>query len=485
MASSRQTCLSGRMESFSATLPVDALPHPPGRLPIIGDVASVDRHRPTQHELKLAQGGLGPIFARKLLGTQLIIVAGGRLAAQCNDETNWGRVLLGPLAKLRPMAPHGMFTASSKDPLWGQARRILTPGFAQAAMRTYHDAMSSVADDLVAEWTSAAGGSVAVHSAMTRATLEVIARAGFGRNLRLLDSTGDGSDSHRFVRELGRTLQWASESTNDVPILGHLREALRASSVRRDIASLQQYVDELIAGRQVANDGEPTNLLDLMLTAVDPETGTRLPTANVRDQTLTFLIAGHETTAALLEVALYHLARNSSYQERVRAEMPLQAASLDYDSVTRMRFTRQFLNECLRLCPPAPGYFRIARADQNLGGYRIPAGRAVFVLALAAHRDPEVWGPAAGDFDPDRFDTAALRAFPDRFFQPWGTGPRSCIGRAFALHEATLLLGRLVHAFDLHSSSDAPLALQERGTLRPEPFELIARGRSTATVPER
>ncbi|MFI5715770.1 cytochrome P450 [Nocardia sp. NPDC051750] len=473
------------MESSTATLPVDALPHPPGRLPIVGDVASVDRRRPTQHELKLAQGGLGPIFQRKLLGTQLILVAGGRLATQCNDETAWGRVLLGPLAKLRPMAPHGMFTASSKDPLWGQARRILTPGFAQAAMRTYHDAMASVADDLVAEWTSAGGGSVAVHSAMTRATLEVIARAGFGRNLRLLSSTGDGSDSHRFVQELGRTLQWASESTNDVPILGHIREALRASTVRRDIASLQQYVDELIAGRQAEKNGEPTNLLDLMLTAVDPETGSRLPTENVRDQTLTFLIAGHETTAALLEVALYYLAQNPGYQDRVRAEMPPQATGLDYDSVTRMRFTRQFLNECLRLCPPAPGYFRIARTAQNLGGYEIPAGRAVFVLALAAQRDPDVWGPAAGEFDPDRFDAAALRAFPDRFFQPWGTGPRSCIGRAFALHEATLLLGRLVYAFDLRSSSDVPLTLQERGTLRPEPFELTARGRSAAAVPDR
>ncbi|MEV5650544.1 cytochrome P450 [Nocardia sp. NPDC052254] len=472
------------MESSSAALPLDALPYPPGRLPIIGDVASVDRHRPTQHELKLAQGGLGPIFQRKLLGTRLVIVAGGRLAAQCNDEAAWGRVLLGPLAKLRPLAPHGMFTASSRDPLWGQARRILTPGFAQAAMRTYHDAMASVADDLVTEWTAAGGASVDVHSAMTRATLEVIARAGFGRDLRLFDPTGEGTDSHRFVRELGSTLQWASESTNDIPVVGHVREALRAPAVRRDIASLQQYVDQLIADRQRENTSEATDLLGLMLTAADPETGERLPAANIRDQTLTFLIAGHETTAALLEVAVHHLARDADHQRRVLAEMPSQTKSLDYEDVTKMRFTRQFLNECLRLCPPAPGYFRIARTDQNLGGYRIPAGRAVFVLALAAQRDPEVWGADAEDFAPDRFDSAALRDFPDRFFQPWGTGPRSCIGRAFALHEATLMLGRLVHAFDLRTASGAPLTLRERGTLRPEPFELTARGRAVAATTE-
>lgn len=469
------------MESSSAVLPLEALPYPPGRLPIIGDVVSVDRRRPTQHELKLAQGGLGPIFQRKLLGTQLIVVAGGRLSTQCSDETAWGRVLLGPLAKLRPLAPHGMFTASSKDPLWGQARRVLTPGFTQAAMRTYHDAMSSVADDLVTEWASVGGG-VAVHSAMTRATLEVIARAGFGRDLRLFDPTGKGTDSHRFVRELGRTLQWASESTNDVPVIGHARAALRGPGVRRDIASLQRYVDELIVDRQRENSSEATDLLGLMLTATDRETGARLPAANVRDQTLTFLIAGHETTAALLEVALYYLAENPGYQDRVRDEMPSQTTGLGYDEVIKMRFTRQFLNECLRLWPPAPGYFRIARTDQNLGGYLVPAGRAVFVLALAAQRDPDVWGATAEDFDPDRFDTAALRAFPDRFFQPWGTGPRSCIGRAFALHEATLMIARLVQAFDLRTTSAAPLTLRERGTLRPEPFELTARGRAVAAT---
>jgi unspecific monooxygenase len=470
------------MGSSSAALPLDALPYPSGRLPIIGDVTSVDRHRPTQHELKLARSGLGPIFQRKLLRTRLVIVAGGRLAAQCNDETTWGRVLLGPLAQLRQLTPHGMFTASSKDPLWGQARRILTPGFTQAAMRTYHDAMGSVADDLVTEWALAGGERVDVHSAMTRATLEVIARAGFGRDLRLFDPEGEDSESHRFVRVLGRTLRWASESTNDVPIIGHARAALRAAGVRRDTASAQRYVDELIAARRGENSSDATNLLDLMLTATDPETGARLPAENVRDQTLTFLIAGHETTAALLEVALHYLAQNPAYQDRVRAEMPTQTDSLGYEDVAKMRFTRQVLNECLRLWPPAPGYFRIARTDQNLGGYLVPAGRAVFVLALAAQRDPDVWGPAADDFAPDRFDSAALRAFPDRFFQPWGTGPRSCIGRAFALHEATLMLGRLVHAFDLRTTSAAPLSLRERGTLRPEPFELTARGRAVAAT---
>lgn len=470
------------MESSSPALPLENLPYPPGRLPVIGDVASVDRRRPTQHEMMLAhERGMGPIFQRKLLNRRLIVVSGAHLAAQCGDETAWARALLGPLAQLRPLAPHGMFTASSKDPLWGQARRILTPAFTQAAMRAYHDAMQSVAADIVTEWT-ARGGRVDVHSSMTRATLEVIARAGFGRDLGLFGDSTAAGPSHQFVDALARTLQWASESTNDVPIIGHVRSITRAPRVRRDFATLRGYVDALIADR-TRDSVESSDLLGLMLTATDPETGARLPADNVADQTLTFLIAGHETTAALLEVALYYLAANPAYQERIRAEIPDDAAALDYDTVVRARFTRQLLNEALRMWPPAPGYFRVARTDQNLGGYHIPAGRAVFVLALAAHRDPDVWGPTAGTFDPDRFDTAALRAWPDRFFQPWGTGPRSCIGRAFALHEATLMLARLVHAFDLHTDPASALRLRERGTLRPEPYELTARGRRSAAKP--
>jgi unspecific monooxygenase len=148
-----------------------------------------------------------------------------------------------------------------------------------------------------------------------------------------------------------------------------------------------------------------------------------------------------------------------------------ERAGFDYDAVSGMRRIRQVLNECLRLWPPAPGYFRVARTDQNLGGYLIPAGRAVFVLALAGHRDTDVWGPAAGEFNPARFDPDRLRQYPDRFFQPWGVGPRSCIGRQFAIHEATLMLARILDSFDLTSDGE-PITMQERTTLRPQPYHL-------------
>jgi cytochrome P450 len=123
---------------------------------------------------------LGPIFERKLLDVHLTIVTGGALAEECNNEENWARALAGPTKKFRDIAGSGLFTARTSDPLWSQARRILDPGFTQAALRNYHNSMASVADDLAEDWKRR--NTIDMYAAMTNATLEVIARAGFSRN---------------------------------------------------------------------------------------------------------------------------------------------------------------------------------------------------------------------------------------------------------------------------------------------------------------
>ncbi|UGT58908.1 cytochrome P450 [Nocardia asteroides] len=456
-----------------STMEIDQLPHAPGRIPILGDVTSVDRSTPTQHELELSKS-LGPIFQRKILGDILVVVAGAELATECSDETHWARALVGPGAALRRLAPAGLFTARSSDPLWAQARRILTPSFTQASMRLYHKSMQSVADDLVADW--AGRDSVDVHNAMTAATLEVIGRAGFSRRLGLLGAADvDVPDATAFVTALGSILRWASESTNELPLIGTVRNRLREPAVARDTEVLRSYVDAVIADRR-ASTAEHDDLLAAMLGTVDPDSGERLPDDNIIDQVLTFLVAGHETTAALLESALYYIARDPQLQKTLREEITA-AAPLDYSAVAGLRIMRQLINETLRLHPPVPGFFRVARQDQDLGGYRIPAGRAVFVLALAAQRDPDAWGEDAAQFNPSRFGAAQRGAGTGRFFRPWGVGPRSCIGMAFAQHETALLLARILDCFDLTTSTEG-LRMVERGTLRPAPYTLTAHNRT-------
>lgn len=445
------------------------LPHAT-RIPVLGDVTSIDRHLPTQHEATLIDD-LGPIYERKLLSTRFTIVGGGRLAAQCNDEARWARALAGPSMKFRSLVGPALFTARSSEPLWGQARRILDPGFTQAAMRNYHSAMTSVADDLVASWAD--GGTVDIHDSITNATLEVIARAGFSRDLGLF-SGKKTSDVDNLLSTLVEVLSWASESSNDLPVVGPIRSALRQAQFARGLADMKAFVDRIVVDRVTGVEPDQTDLLGLMLNTVDPETGKKLPHENVRDQVLTFLIAGHETTAALLETTLWYLATRPELLAQVRTEGAERGFS--YTGVAGMKATRNILNEALRLWPPVPAYFRVAREDQTLGGYSLPAGHLVSVLVLAAQRDVDVWGPDAREFKPERWQAKALRQYPDRFFSPFGTGPRSCIGRAFAMQESALLVAKIATSYNLSldiPTGDRSPEMLERGTLRPRPFHCV------------
>ncbi|MCK0439943.1 cytochrome P450 [Gordonia alkaliphila] len=446
------------------------LPHPGPRVPLLGDVFGVDRNNPTQHEMTLAER-LGPIFERKLLDVRLVLVAGGELAGQCNDEDNWARALAGPTLKFRGITGSGLFTAKTSDPLWGQARRVLEPGFAQSALRTYHAAMQSVADDLIEYWSGREV--VDVHTAMTNATLEVIARAGFSRNLGLFTQEGADPQAQTLLVALDQVLTWASESTNDLPVVGQVRGLFQERAFQANLERTRAFIDGIVADRVSGKEPASDDLLGLMLDTVDPDTGEKLPHQNVRDQVLTFLVAGHETTAALLEVTLWYLAARPGLAQQVTDEA--RTRGFDYSGVAGMRTTRNILNESLRLWPPVPGIFRVSRKDQQLGGYDIPAGYAVFVLTLAAQRDPEVWGPTAAAFDPERWEAKALREYPDRYFTPFGTGPRSCIGRAFAMQESALLVSRICDAFELSLAEPAAGSdpeMTERGTLRPVPFSV-------------
>jgi len=460
-------------QAFGMTAqPLAALPHAPGRVPILGDIGSVDRKRPTQREADLVPR-VGPIYQRELLGERLVIVGGAAVANQCLDETSWARALVGPFAELRAVAHRGLFTARSSDPLWGQARRILGPGFHKEALSRYHASMAASVEQLVANWADEPV--VEVESQMTALTLEVIGEAGFSESFGML--TTPKPEALATVSALKDVLGWASESTNDVPVIGHVRRALRGPSVRRSMATLRSHVDHLVQQR-VSMPGDVNNdLLALMLNTADPETGEKLPLDNVADQVLTFLVAGHETTASLLASAVLELARSPEDQERIRASLPLHP-TFNYDEVAGAGYVRQVLNETLRLHPPAPGFFRRARTDTVLDGYEIPSGRIVFVLSLAAQRDKDAWGEDAAVFRPERFARESLRRFPDRFFAPWGTGPRNCIGMPFALQEAALVLSMIVHAFDFELEyPDAAVQYVERAIMRPAPFRIKLRAR--------
>lgn len=293
------------------------IPHPPRRLPLLGDVLGVDRHRPLQDSLRHARE-LGPIFRRRVFGNEFVLVWGARLVADLADESRFAKHVGLGVANLRPVAGDGLFTAYNHEPNWQLAHDVLAPGFSREAMEGYHGMMLSVADRLTDHWDRrlASGHTVDVPGDMTRLTLETIARTGFGHDF----GSFERDRPHPFVTAMVGTLGYAQRlNTVPVPLAPLLlRRATRRNAA--DMACLNRTVDELVAARRRSGGGQG-DLLDRMLATAHPETGERLSAQNVRKQVITFLVAGHETTSGALSFALYYLARHPEIAARARAEV--------------------------------------------------------------------------------------------------------------------------------------------------------------------
>ncbi|MEW2119860.1 cytochrome P450 [Streptomyces sp. NPDC005474] len=455
------------------------IPHPPHRIPLLGDLVGVSARTPLQDSMRFGRR-LGPIFRRRAFGKEIVFVWGADLTADLADESRFAKHVGLGVANLRPVAGDGLFTAYNHEPNWQLAHDVLAPGFSREAMAGYHPMMLAVAGRLTDHWDrqQAAGRAVDVPGDMTKLTLETIARTGFGHDF----GSFEREHPHPFVTAMVGTLNHA-QSLNTVP--APLAPLLLRRATRRNEASvayLNRTVDELVRARRASDGDGGGDLLDRMLDTAHPETGERLAPENVRRQVLTFLIAGHETTSGALSFALHYLSRHPDVAARARAEVDRVwggAAVPGYDQVARLRYVRRVLDESLRLWPTAPGFAREARHDTVLGGeHPMRAGAWTLVLAPLLHRDPAVWGADADRFDPDRFDAAAVRARPAHAFKPWGTGARACIGRQFALHEATLVLGLLLRRYDLKPDPDYRLRVAERLTVIPQGLRLHLERRS-------
>ncbi|MBY6679512.1 cytochrome P450 [Rhodococcus sp. BP-316] len=450
--------------TISSTSP---LPHPPRRLPVLGDVLGVHASTPVQDSVALA-AQLGPIFERVVLGRRFVIVSGADLVEELSDESRFVKHVAPAVAGLRSIGGDGLFTAYSHEPNWRKAHDLLRPAFTQSAMRSYHDIMVDVAGQLVSHWSSR--DRVDVSSDMTKLTLETIGRTGFSYSF----DSFTRAETHPFVRAMVRTLQHNQRrALLPLPVVGDLVFRRRERRNDADKAFMAELLDDIVRARRDGETSGDGDLLDIMLQAARDGDPNALDEVNIRHQIVTFLIAGHETTSGSLSFALYYLSRHPEMWARARAEVDevWGADTPSFEQVAKLRFVRRVLDEGLRLWPTAPGYAREARHDTTVGGRPVAAGDWALVLIPGLHRDP-VWGPDPEVFDPDRFLSANVRARPPHAYKPFGTGERACIGRQFALHESLLVLGTILQTFDVAPDPGYELAIEERLTLMPAGFEL-------------
>lgn len=451
------------------------IPTPP-TLPVLGNILAIDTEHPVQGLMKLAEE-LGPIFRMKFPGRDFFVVSSARLVDELCDETRFRKLVHGPLIHLKPMAGNGLFTAETSDPTWGKAHRVLMPAFGPNAMRDYFDGMLDIADQLIVKW--ARKGERCDHdvaSEMTQLTLDTIALCGFGYRFNSFYQ----NEMPPFIDAMVRALAESGDRSQQLPLQTKLKVAAQRQ-FESDIAFMNGVVDEVIRERKSGRTKGSRDLLALMLEGKDPVTGEGLDDVNIRYQMVTFLIAGHETTSGLLSFALYELLRHPEVLSRARAEVDavLGGDRPRFEHLARLGYLDQVLRETLRLWPTAPAFAVTPLAKTRLGDVLdVGPGDDLLVLIPALHRDDAVWGSDAGAFKPDRFAPGRRETIPVNAWKPFGSGVRACIGRPFALQEATLVLAMLLQRFELSARPDYELVVKETLTLKPEGFTLRVKERA-------
>jgi unspecific monooxygenase len=462
-----------------STPPTTAIPHPRWRLPILGDLLTIDMAKPSQG-LAREIVNHGGIVEQRIFDFPVVVVSRADLVNEVNDEAVWEKHVGHSLRKLRPVAGDGLFTAFNDEPNWSKAHNILMPAFTKSAMEAYHRPMVDTVSELMDVWSAGAPSWIDIPTTANRLTTEIVARAGIGHSFTALDAAGEDPFTAAVLREM----RYANRRTDAIPGFDKLFGKGQRRQHVRDKAWLREQIAGIIAARRAqGQQSDIPNMLDIMLNCADPATGEQLDDANIANQILTLLVAGSETSANAISFALHFLAQNPEIAADARAEIdqrwkgrPLSEVS--FDDVAPLRVLRRIVDETLRLWPIAPGYFRQAKVDTTLAGkYPVPAGDWVFVLLVAAHRDTATWGPDAGEFRPDRFLPENLRALPQRVYKPFGTGARACIGRQFALHEIMLALAAILHRFEFAPEPGYQLEVSESLTLKPVGLRLELRDR--------
>ena len=204
-----------------------------------------------------------------------------------------------------------------------------------------------------------------------------------------------------------------------------------------------------------------------MLGAKDAETGQPLTELQVRDEVVTMLLAGHDTTSQSMVWAWYLLARHPEIEDRLRRQVDrLAGRRVKYEDVDALDYPRMVVEETMRLYPPVPTIIRQTLSEDEIGGYSIPENTGVLVSPFLAHRRPDSW-PNPLQFDPERFDKTAPKRHPFAYF-PFGGGRHTCLGKHFAMLESQIILVTVIQRYRLLLVDDHPVDAKFSVTMRPK-----------------
>ncbi len=364
---------------------------------------------------------------------------------------------------LAPGLADGLLTAEGDE--WRAQRRALAPLFSPRHVGGFARAMDDAALRLMRRLQRRGDGrTIDVALEMTRVTLDVLERTIFTHGVSR-DPDALGRAITRYFDAIGPVDPLDVFGLPDwLPRIGRIK-------ARPALRFFDEIVTELMAARKAllaAGAPAPEDLLTLLLKATDPETGQGLTDLEVRANIVTFIGAGHETTANALSWSLYLLSQAPEIRARVEREVAeaLAASPGDPPALDRLTLTRAVVDEAMRLYPPVPFMSRAAIDEDRIGAMKIPGGSLVMIAPYVLHRHRTLWADP-DSFDPDRFMPGRKETIDRYAYLPFGAGPRVCIGASFSVQETVIVLARFVDALRFDLVDGHRVVPVQRVTLRP------------------
>jgi cytochrome P450 len=354
---------------------------------------------------------------------------------------------------LIPLVGQGLLT--SEGDYWRRQRRLAQPAFQRAQIEQYATVMVEHTVSMLSTWHD--GQIRNVHEDFMRLTLSIVARTLF--STELAGEAGKIGESLEIVMNYFMSpMRWFGIRER-IPLPSTLR-------YRRAIKHIDDVVYAIIRQRRECND-DPGDLLSRLLAARD-ESGNGMTDTQLRDESVTLILAGHETTALVLFYTFYLLNSSPEADRQLARELHdvLGGRTPTAADVPNLRYTEWVIRESMRLYPPAWEIARQPLADCEIGGYSVPKGTQLFLVQWLVHRDARIFDDPEC-FRPERWDNDLLKRLPRCAYFPFGDGPRICIGNHFAMMEAVLILATIAQKFRLSSLPGQKLKLLPSVTLRP------------------
>jgi cytochrome P450 len=345
---------------------------------------------------------------------------------------------------------------TSEGDFWLRQRRLAQPAFHRARVNAYAATMAEYAEQGVATWRH--GEQRDIHEEMMQLALRIVSKTLFD------------ADVTRDAKEIGKTLDVLLQIAANfgrtilVPLWVPSPRNIRA---KLGIKRLERVIYRIIAERR-ANGRDTGDLLSTLLQAQD-EDGTHMNDRQLRDETITLFLAGHETTANTLAWTWWLLAQNPAVEKKFHEELDgvLGGRVPEVDDLPRLSFLGNVLSESLRLYPTAWGMARLAAEEHEIAGYPVRRGYGVAFAQWVIHRDAR-WFDAPLEFRPERWDNGLAKQLPRFAYFPFGGGPRQCIGNTFALMEASVVLATVGQKFRFQLVANHKVTPLASITLRPK-----------------